>query len=240
MGVDFSNLPVVVLLNRESASGSELVGSAIKTTGRGIIIGDDTTSGKGTIISTGLFPASLSSGQFFSVDGSSVEEYGLSSDLIIPSTTMAKSADFNRNKYSPGKTSNKNKNVYTVEEILKNYAMQIDYGFRDSDIIKNLSKNYTKKLLADTESLSYLAYKFLLSVTKINNVDTLVNFHPQYLLLKGSDGYEDLSQTYKAAYNLDLFSISTKNELLSKYQIKFDHLDQSMDLDAEKSFDFLS
>lgn len=91
--------PLVVLCNRLSASASEIFAGAIKDWGRGIVIGDTTTHGKGTV--QNVMPVSprlrlfgdpvdrgaikLTIQQFYRVNGDSTQVNGVKSDIVLPS-----------------------------------------------------------------------------------------------------------------------------------------------------------
>ena len=91
--------PLVVLTNRLSASASEIFAGAIKDYGRGVVVGDETTHGKGTVQNVmpvpprGLFnllgPAQgalkLTIQQFYRVNGDSTQNLGVRSDVVLPS-----------------------------------------------------------------------------------------------------------------------------------------------------------
>jgi carboxyl-terminal processing protease len=93
--------PLVVLCNRLSASASEIFAAAIKDYNRGIVIGDTTTHGKGTVqnvmpVSSQLFrlldsnqkgrgALKLTINQFYRVNGDSTQNKGVESDIVIPS-----------------------------------------------------------------------------------------------------------------------------------------------------------
>ncbi|MEK6257136.1 MAG: carboxy terminal-processing peptidase [Planctomycetota bacterium] len=98
-GVEYSG-PLVVLCNRLSASASEIFAAAIKDYGRGIVIGDVTTHGKGTVqnvmpVSNSMFRAlgggkergavKLTINQFYRVNGDSTQNRGVESDVVLPS-----------------------------------------------------------------------------------------------------------------------------------------------------------
>lgn len=100
-GVVYSG-PLVVLTNRLSASASEIFAGAIKDYGRGLVVGDRTTHGKGTVQSVmnvgrggvfALFEANtpsegalkLTINQFYRVDGASTQNLGVPSDVVLPS-----------------------------------------------------------------------------------------------------------------------------------------------------------
>ncbi|WP_417850345.1 carboxy terminal-processing peptidase [Thalassoglobus sp.] len=94
------NGPLVVICNRLSASASEIFAGVIKDYRRGIIIGDTTTHGKGTV--QNLMDVSprqpfrlitpsdrgklkLTIQQFYRVQGDSTQNRGVRSDIVLPS-----------------------------------------------------------------------------------------------------------------------------------------------------------
>lgn len=97
-GVAYSG-PLIVLCNRLSASASEIFAGAIKDYNRGIVIGDQTTHGKGTVqnvmpVSNQMFKLlnnqnrgalKLTINQFYRVNGDSTQNRGVESDIALPS-----------------------------------------------------------------------------------------------------------------------------------------------------------
>ncbi len=98
-GIEYSG-PLVVLCNRLSASASEIFAAAVKDYGRGIVVGDTTTHGKGTVqnvmpVSAQMFRVlpgakdrgalKLTINQFYRVNGDSTQNRGVQSDVVIPS-----------------------------------------------------------------------------------------------------------------------------------------------------------
>ena len=93
------NEPLVVICNRMSASASEIFAGAIKDYGRGIVVGDKTTHGKGTVqnvmpVSPQMFQffnrkdrgaLKLTINQFYRVNGDSTQNLGVKSDVVLPS-----------------------------------------------------------------------------------------------------------------------------------------------------------
>jgi len=89
--------PMVVVCNRFSASASEIFAGAIKDYRRGIVIGDRTTHGKGTVQNVvdvrsrmSLFSPDrgalkLTISKFYRVNGDSTQNKGVTSDIILPS-----------------------------------------------------------------------------------------------------------------------------------------------------------
>lgn len=93
--------PLVVLISKLSASASEIFAGAIQDYGRGLIVGDRSTHGKGTVqslmdLGQRLFhlPNSPSMGalkitmqQFYRPDGDSTQKRGVLADIELPSLT---------------------------------------------------------------------------------------------------------------------------------------------------------
>lgn len=93
--------PLVVLTSKFSASASEILAGAIQDYGRGIIVGDDATHGKGTVQSLlnlggQLFRVpnppnygalKITMQQFYRPNGDSTQKRGVLADLALPSVT---------------------------------------------------------------------------------------------------------------------------------------------------------
>ena len=94
--------PVVVLTSKFSASASEILAGAIQDYGRGIVIGDTTTHGKGTVqslidLNSILFRVpkppnmygalKITMQQFYRPNGDSTQKRGVLSDIVLPSIT---------------------------------------------------------------------------------------------------------------------------------------------------------
>jgi len=88
--------PLVVLVNRYSASASEIFAAAIQDYGRGLVVGEP-TFGKGTVQSLldlddyapsntpGMGQLKITMAQFFRVNGSSTQQRGVVPDIRFPS-----------------------------------------------------------------------------------------------------------------------------------------------------------
>jgi carboxyl-terminal processing protease len=100
-GVSWSG-PLVVLTNKFSASASEIVAGAIQDYGRGLLIGDNATHGKGTVQSLldlgrqlfqrfdnapSLGAIKITMQQFYRPSGASTQLEGVKSDVELPSIT---------------------------------------------------------------------------------------------------------------------------------------------------------
>ena len=87
--------PLVILLNRASASASEIVAQALQDWGRAIIIGDDRSFGKGsfqifTLSPDGSVPPNprgeykVTRGRYYTVSGRTPQLVGVQSDIVVP------------------------------------------------------------------------------------------------------------------------------------------------------------
>jgi carboxyl-terminal processing protease len=92
--------PLVVLLNRFSASAAEIVAAALQDYGRAVVAGDTSTHGKGTVqslmrLNSRVWPATskdtndpgtlkLTISKFYRVTGASTQLKGVESDIVLP------------------------------------------------------------------------------------------------------------------------------------------------------------
>ena len=87
--------PLVILLNRASASASEIVAQALQDWGRAIIVGDDRSFGKGsfqifTLSPDGSIPPNprgeykVTRGRYYTVSGRTPQLVGVQSDIVVP------------------------------------------------------------------------------------------------------------------------------------------------------------
>jgi carboxyl-terminal processing protease len=94
--------PMIVLVNRLSASASEIFAAALQDYGRAVIVGDERSFGKGTVqtlLDVGKFmplfhdqgakagSLKLTIQKFYRVSGGSTQHRGVLSDIVLPSTT---------------------------------------------------------------------------------------------------------------------------------------------------------
>ena len=101
-GTPFYSGPIVVLINRLSASASEIFAAALQDYGRAVVVGDQRSFGKGTVqtlLDVDRFMSPFHSEQskagslkltiqkFYRVSGGSTQHRGVLSDIVLPSTT---------------------------------------------------------------------------------------------------------------------------------------------------------
>jgi carboxyl-terminal processing protease len=94
--------PLVVLVNKLSASASEIFAGAIQDYHRGLVVGDSSTHGKGSVQQVlelaenmpQLFTADANAGavkltlqMFYRVNGDSTQRHGVASDVILPAAS---------------------------------------------------------------------------------------------------------------------------------------------------------
>ncbi len=84
--------PMVVLVNRLSASASEIAAGALQDYGRAIVIGDSSTHGKGTVQTVMQLAADDAFGSmkattatFYRITGASTQLRGVTPDIVFPS-----------------------------------------------------------------------------------------------------------------------------------------------------------
>ncbi len=99
-GVAWSG-PLVVITSKESASASEILAGAIQDYKRGLIVGDPSTHGKGTVqslIDLGqqllgtpgeMGALKITIQQFYLPDGKSTQRQGVMSDIVLPAITAS-------------------------------------------------------------------------------------------------------------------------------------------------------
>lgn len=91
-GHSYYDGPLIILTSKASASAAEIVAQSLKDYGRAIIVGDETTYGKGSIQHQNLTEENTTAGYFkvtvglyYTVSGRSTQIGGVSSDVVVPS-----------------------------------------------------------------------------------------------------------------------------------------------------------
>jgi carboxyl-terminal processing protease len=150
-GVAYSG-PLVVLCNRLSASASEIFAGAIKDYGRGLVIGDVATHGKGTVQNVMTVPIrafaflnpqprgalKLTINQFYRVNGQSTQKLGVKSDVVLPSLL---------DHMDLGESSMDN----ALESDRIDGAEHSDYHLVTPDLIARLQEASSQRIASDSE-----------------------------------------------------------------------------------------
>lgn len=84
--------PLVILVNRLSASASEILAAALQDYGRAVVVGDSRTHGKGTVqairplgLDERMGSAKTTSSMFYRITGDSTQLRGVTPDIVISS-----------------------------------------------------------------------------------------------------------------------------------------------------------
>lgn len=86
--------PLVVLMNKASASSAEIVAQCLQDYGRALIVGDTQSFGKGTYQVTSILPShstvdpkgeyKITQGMYYTVSGKTPQLVGVPSDIVVP------------------------------------------------------------------------------------------------------------------------------------------------------------
>lgn len=119
------DIPIVVLINKGSASGSEIVAAALSDNGRAVLMGE-TTFGKGSVQT--IIPLSdgsamrLTTSRYYTPEGISIHEKGVEPDIVVEKKEV-----------------NENKDVFQRLKEEKNFEYEKDYQIiRALDLMKGL------------------------------------------------------------------------------------------------------
>ena len=171
--------PLVVLCNRLSASASEIFAGAIKDYRRGIVVGDSTTHGKGTVqnvmpVSERVFlfgggedrgALKLTINQFYRVNGDSTQNRGVESDVVLPSlldhmdlgeSSLDNALAFDQipaAPYTPLRMSDKNMIAQLRESSRKRIAGDDEFKDTQKDIQKYLDRKNRKSITLNEAKL---------------------------------------------------------------------------------------
>lgn len=133
--------PIVVLIDRLSASASEIFAAAIQDYGRGIIVGDQ-SFGKGTVQSIVDLPQGdlkITESKFYRISGDSTQHRGVVPDIELPSLI---------DKDKVGESSGSNKNALPWDRI---HAAPHDKYFDIASMLPAINKSHNKRLMTDPD-----------------------------------------------------------------------------------------
>lgn len=166
--------PMVVVCNRMSASASEIFAGVIRDYKRGIVVGDTTTYGKGTVqdvkeVSSRLplfakerGALKLTIAKFYRVNGDSTQTRGVTSDIVLPSLlshrdvgedSLENALAFDRitsARYAPF-SSLVNDNM--ISQLGRNSAARVAAD-REFSLLNKLVQRYVERKNDKTESLN--------------------------------------------------------------------------------------
>jgi len=175
--------PLIVLINRFSASASEIVAAALQDYGRAIIVGGEHSHGKGTVQAVldldSYVPASaremtpfgalkITIQKFYRVNGSSTQYKGVTPDIILPDLyghmeTGERYLDYSLKwqKVDPVKYSKWNKFTYPISKLRANSEKRVNGSAKFSKIKKNVNwfKKRKEEKVKSYDLNTYLAEK---------------------------------------------------------------------------------
>ncbi|MEI7699221.1 MAG: carboxy terminal-processing peptidase [Planctomycetia bacterium] len=213
--------PMVVVCNRFSASASEIFAGAIKDYRRGIVVGDKTTHGKGTVQNVvpvanrlSLFAQDrgalkLTISKFYRVNGDSTQTRGVTSDIVLPSLlnhrevgeeSMDNALEFDRitrAEYSP--YPNVNDALVTALRTKSEARVAADSEFMQ---INKLIEKYLQRKNEKTISLNE-------SVLRAEEEELKQEKKEEEEAVKQASGSSNEDIFPKDFYNKELISIST-------------------------------
>ena len=153
------NGPIAVLVNRYSASASEIFAAAVQDYGRGVIVGEQ-TFGKGTVQSlvklsrpfgflsrqTELGQLKLTIAKFYRISGGSTQHKGVSPDISIPS--LIDNSSVGENTYTSSLPwSTISRTFYRpVSDISREEIVQLRQDYHAASLQNRASQEYLRDL----------------------------------------------------------------------------------------------
>lgn len=192
--------PLIVLTDRTSASAAEIVSQTLQDYGRAIIVGDESTYGKGTFQTFTLESANygkinpkgeykVTRGRYYTVSGKSPQLVGVKADIVVPG-------------------------IYSEVEIGEKYAK---YPLENDQIDPHFVDDLSDVPLMHRNQISQL-YKF-------NLQPILSNYHVHLETLKNNS---QLRISQNKDYQVFLKKISYKEELSEEEEESFGVSDLQM------------
>ncbi len=203
--------PIVILIDKFSASASEILAGAIKDYRRGLLLGPSNTFGKGTVQSynplpNGMGAIKVTTHIFFQPSGTSNQLNGIEPDIIIPSLSSIWEIGENKTKYP-----------LKWEKIRSADFGQ--YNFVNSNIVSILKQLSQKRIKQDPE--------FKKLIEKIEKYKNQIR-NKSISLKEESDIEKQKKDELKKNYHRDKSKklIDLKNDLFLKeaFNVTFDYL----------------
>jgi carboxyl-terminal processing protease len=177
-GSRFYKKPLAILVNKFSASASEILAGVVKDYDRGIVVGTQ-TFGKGTVqrvSKLSLGQIKFTDSKFYRVSGSSTQNKGVTPHITLPSSvdieefgesklpwaldhdniTATSHRNFKETKRYLRYLQENNKERILNSQFYKNLNLKKDWGDRQNKkfITLNLSKREQQKIIAEEEILA--------------------------------------------------------------------------------------
>jgi carboxyl-terminal processing protease len=155
------DVPIIVLINRGSASASEIVAGALKDRGRAILVGER-SFGKGSVQQ--VFPLGnagfkITTAHYYTPNSVSIDKIGIYPDRMVtfPDFTDADAEKLNRlindNKIPPFVSENPNATTAQIDAFVR--SLEREYGL-DSTLIRRLIRNeQNRTVIAPEYDLEY-------------------------------------------------------------------------------------
>ena len=154
--------PLIILINKFSASASEIVAAALRDYGRAVIVGSEQSYGKGTVQNmirlddllsskyekfSPLGALKITTQKFYRVSGKSTQVKGVSSDIVLPDLFSGMEIGEGENEYSLPwdtiKSANYDKNN-SIEKINIGVIKQKSRNRVNKDLNFKIIQNYSK------------------------------------------------------------------------------------------------
>jgi len=234
-GVVYYDGPLTVMVDRYSASASEIFAAAIQDYGRGIIIGEH-TFGKGTVQQHrplgriyDLFEHPIGSIQytiakFYRISGGSTQKHGVMPDIVFPSAID--SEDWGESK---------EENALPWDQIRKaNYNKLADLSAE----ISSLDSSY-KQRIKENKEFNYLLDD--IKVYKKEKDDKTVSLNFETRKIKREDNKaKRLKRVNERLVNLGKGQVKSLDDLPDDLSDELAKLDPFLDEAAQITFDFSS